>query len=245
MKFSYSYNTKDNERREAVVEAASRDAAYAALKAQGIRPSRVELAPGFANRACSFLRRRAVALVLALVAAVLMVLLWEEKRPERVERRQIYGDQAIVAAGEKSGWAEVFDNAAERVLALFAQPGRTVPPVRMTDAILAQLEVCAKSPTVARDESLSEYRQMRDIVDGMKAELREYLADGGTVREYVQELVKRQDAEISLYKSAERALEDAKRAKLSDADLAIAWRRINGQLRARGIRTIPLPEGQR
>ena len=50
MKYTYAYKTSDGARHEASIEAASRDAAFAALKARGIRPSAVRETPGLANK---------------------------------------------------------------------------------------------------------------------------------------------------------------------------------------------------
>ena len=50
MKFFYEYRTRDNERRSGEVNAADREAAFALLKSQGIRPSRLNEAPGLANK---------------------------------------------------------------------------------------------------------------------------------------------------------------------------------------------------
>ena len=50
MKFTYQYRTKDNAIQHGVVSATDKDAAYAALRAYGIKPSRVEELPGFFNK---------------------------------------------------------------------------------------------------------------------------------------------------------------------------------------------------
>ena len=50
VRFVYQYRTHDNAVRSGEVSAADRDAAYRALKEKGIRPSRLEEAPGLANK---------------------------------------------------------------------------------------------------------------------------------------------------------------------------------------------------
>ena len=50
MKFLYEYRTSDNAKHSGTICAASRDAAYAAIKELGVRPSRVVEAPGFFNK---------------------------------------------------------------------------------------------------------------------------------------------------------------------------------------------------
>lgn len=50
MKFIYQYRTPNNKQHKAFITAPTKEAAYAALKAQGIKPGRVEEAPGFFNK---------------------------------------------------------------------------------------------------------------------------------------------------------------------------------------------------
>ena len=51
VKFIYSYNTKQNERREGLaIFAPNRDAAFSELNRQGIRPYKLVPAPGLWNK---------------------------------------------------------------------------------------------------------------------------------------------------------------------------------------------------
>ena len=73
MKYTYAYKTPDGIRHEATIEASSRDAAFAALREQGIRPIKVVAADGSkANGAPVGVRRRVVAasVLVAVIAAV-------------------------------------------------------------------------------------------------------------------------------------------------------------------------------
>ena len=73
MKYTYAYKDSDGKRHEAAIEASGRDAAFAALREQGIRPIKVVAADGSkANGAPVGVRRRvvAVSILLAVVAAV-------------------------------------------------------------------------------------------------------------------------------------------------------------------------------
>ena len=76
MKFDYQFRTRDNELKSGTIAASSRDAAFAALKRQGVNPSRVVLSPGFLNRLAAIGKRGwlIVILALALLAAVLSLL---------------------------------------------------------------------------------------------------------------------------------------------------------------------------
>lgn len=72
MKFDYQFRTPGNELQSGRISASSRDAAFAALKRQGVNPSRVVLAPGALNRLAAIGKRgwMIVILALALMAAV-------------------------------------------------------------------------------------------------------------------------------------------------------------------------------
>lgn len=243
MKFRYSYNTKDNVRRDGVINAARREDVFTVLKAQGIKPYGVELVPGILNKLPS-LRLMLVAVVLVIVGFVssLVPVAFRNYNGDRIERRQIYGDQAIIDAGESSHWSDVFEGEAEQFLAMYALPGRNVPSGKMTDDLIRQLKDCLNKASVIKDDRLDEYRQIRDIVKGMKEELREFIEDGGSVEEYVAELISRQATEVAVYEKAVSALENARSAQISKEDFIAAWKRINGDLREMGIRTVPLPE---
>ena len=141
MKFIYEYRTPDNARHSGVVHAADTEAAYAALKKQGIKPSRLSEAPGLFNKlfgkgkcwmAIGFLA--VVAVVLALGRARTLPsppLTSVDAVLDSTTRRQPIGDAAVIDEGIRTGWSEVFDLEGERFLASFAIPG-THPSVRVT-----------------------------------------------------------------------------------------------------------------
>ena len=72
MKFLYEYRTSDNAKHSGTICAGSRDAAYAAIKALGVRPSRVVEAPGFFNKLFGKGKRWIAISLLAAVAVVLV-----------------------------------------------------------------------------------------------------------------------------------------------------------------------------
>ena len=118
MKFVYSYNTRQNERRAGlVISARNRDAAYAELNKQGIRPFRLEPAPGFWNRISGLGWRWFIIAVLVLVVGILVAValtqhkdiiemgkdgdvreIVSEAISSRV-RRQLIGDQGFIEKG--------------------------------------------------------------------------------------------------------------------------------------------------
>ena len=82
-------------------------------------------------------------------------------------------------------------------------------------------------------------RQIKSMVEGMKAEARAYIAAGGTIVEYGKRLTERQDAEIAIYERAKADFEAAKKVK-SEEELVAYWESLNDRLRNLGIKLIPL-----
>lgn len=247
MKFLYEYRTKDNVRHEGVIDAASRDAAFAALKAQGIRPGSVKEAPGFFNKLFGK-GKRWIAIAVLTVAAVIAFTSARRAKEEAKSvrsafelqmRHQLIGDLAVIERGQKTGWADVFAHQGERFLAGYAIPGEApavtgVPENKLRDALGREIEIKA-------DDSI-EVRQVKSIVEGMKNEARAYLADGGTLMQYGSRLVRRQREEAELYERSKNEIETAVREKMPVRELAALWEKRNEGLRRLGIRTIPAPE---
>ena len=77
-----------------------------------------------------------------------------------------------------------------------------------------------------------EVRELRQIVNGMREEMRAYLANGnGTPRSYWRRLIERTQQEMQIRERTRRELEHEK-------DAAV-WERKNEALRRLGLRTIP------
>ena len=69
MKYTYAYKTSDGARHEAAMEAGSRDAVFAALRARGIKAIKVVAADGSkANGEVRGIQKRVVAVALLAVA---------------------------------------------------------------------------------------------------------------------------------------------------------------------------------
>lgn len=232
MKFLYQYRTPDNKQHRAVIRAASKDAVYALLKAQGIKPGRVEEAPGFFNKLFGKGKRWLAIGVLALIA--LVAIATAHKLHRRMgdaltatvveERSQLYGDPVVIQECEDAGWTNVFDNAFDCLLAHYAVPGRAVPQMPKVD--VADVEK-ALALVAIRSGELEEAVKMKRMVNGMKQELREYIADGGTIRGYVKRLSIRQRAESDIFDLAQKK----SRRMNGVAEL----KAINRELRARGL----------
>lgn len=223
MRFLYQYRTSENELRHGVVKASDRDSAFAALKAQGIRPSKVEEAPGLFNKILGKGKRWLAIAVLVPLAAIGWWLAVSEREPDWEERSQIYGDPVLIKELSADNWAAVFENEGDRFLAAYAVPGREVaellPP---KDAALVM-----KSAVSVGEGDGEVVRKIKRIVNGMKREMREYVRDGGTPEGYFRRLAIRQKAEAQVLSSAERALRN-------ERDPA-KWSERNRQLQAMGL----------
>ena len=265
MRFSYAYKTRDGVRHEASIEAESRDAAFAALRQDGIRPIKVVAADGSkANGAQSAplaggkverwngWKSAAVVLLVLFVLFVLSILLSPRLRTSLFSalkiapasslasldttRRFPIGDAAIIEKGILTGWSDVFQNEGERFLASFAVPGVKAGQ-RSTTA--GELEAALARRIAIPDDAGLEARQIMAMVEGMKQEARAYVAAGGNVVEYGKRLTERQDAEIAFYERTKAEMEQAKKTR-SGHDLIEFWEEKNDALRHLGIRPITL-----
>ena len=82
-----------------------------------------------------------------------------------------------------------------------------------------------------------EVRELREIVNGMREELREYLANGnGTPRSYWRRLLERTQQEMQIYERTRRELENEKNEAV--------WEEKNEALRRLGLRPIPNPRDE-
>ncbi len=262
MDFIYYYKTSDGVRREAEISAPTRDEAFAALRKQGIRPMKVVSKEGTrANGEVKFVGKRFVfsALVAGLIVGGVLVFIGNDKeaefykadgtmgveRKEKVcvpmVRRQIFGDRAKVDSLMRGGANLIFSNKGEVFLSQFAEPGRTFPK---QDSLALDLEKALldslKVPIYTFSDEMQECVELKNIVAGMKEELRMFLASGGSVKEYITRLVSRQEMEITHRENAQENLAKALRETSAKEALA-AWHGLNAWLNAMGIEKLPLP----
>ena len=247
MKFIYEYRTPDNAKHNGVICASDSETAYAALKKQGIKPSRFSEAPGLFNKLFGKGKRWMAIGFLAAVAVVLAV--GRSRTPpsslptsvdavlDSTTRRQPIGDLAVIDEGIRTGWADVFDLEGERFLASFAIPG-THPAMRVTTEE-ALMKALAQKPAGLSSEPVSiEARQIRAMVEGVKHELREFLAAGGTISSYGRKLVRRQEDELAYYRRAKNEVDSALRNGEAREDVERLLRKNNAALRKMGIRPV-------
>ena len=254
MRFQYQYKLSGGERRAGICDAPSKDAVFSLLKKEGIKPFDVKLAPGVFNRIRSFGKRGLAIAVLAVLCAVLAVAVGRRTSTpsgavaladslDSALRRQLIGDSAIIDQGIRTGWADVFSLEGDRFLASFAIPGAS-PAIRSTTEEKLKEALSANTASGASlrqdvGESL-ESRQIVAIVAGMKSELRQFVADGGSFVQYGRLLVQRQEQEIAYYNRAKNEI-DVVAEKGDVVELKALWKRRNGELKRMGIRTVLLP----
>lgn len=247
MRFAYAYRDSSGIRHEAFIEAESRDAAFAALRKDGIRPIKVVASDGSkANGAPVGLRKRAVAILLgvAVVVAVCVTVAVsrlsappsEDGLDSDTTRRFPIGDAAVIEKGILTGWSDVFPEEGERFLASFAVPGVKAGQKNTT---AGEIETALARRIKPEANDSLEARQIKAMVEGMKQEARAYIAAGGNVVEYGKRLTERQDAEIAFYERTKGEMERAKETR-SGSDLIEFWEEKNDALRNLGIRTITL-----
>ena len=147
----------------------------------------------------------------------------------------------VYAQLRREGWADVFTLEGDRFLASFAIPG-TAPAIRSTtEEEIKEALRCSPSNFDSGSASL-EARQIRAMVSGMKQELRDFLADGGTIRQYGRRLVQRQEAELGYYHRAKAELDRAIAEKRAQNEINELVEKHNAALRKIGVRLLVLPE---
>lgn len=251
MHYTYAYKASDGTRHEGVVGAPSRDAVFEILRSQGIRPIKVVAADGSkANGELHGVRKRVVAALVALVAIGVGVFAYVQgtrsgealvrNGESSTPRHQIYGDPVVMSEFDKGEFAAVLEREGDRILARFAQPGRIMGAKSLTEkemAVLAayvenDLAPAADIPIAEADSR--EARELKQIVNGMREEMREYLANGmGTPRSYWRRLNERTMHEVQIYERTRRELEKETSEEV--------WEQKNDALRRLGLRTIPNP----
>ena len=243
------------------MNAASREEVFAELRKRGIKAIKVLAADGSkANGEVRGVRKRAVAALVALAAVCAgVVTYFGGTRTAAVTaadsatsspRHQIYGDPAIMETIERGDFGGILSRDGDKMLAIFAQPGklmcaRGVNPRRLEGIgkrekgkevfeTYAKNELGADKDIQIAAEDSREVRELKQIVNGMREEMREYLANGnGTPRSYWRRLNERTLSEMQIYERTRRELEKETRPEI--------WEQKNESLRILGLRTIPAP----
>ena len=245
MKYTYAYKTSDGIRHEDFMNASSREEVFEALRAKGIKAIKVVASDGSkANGEVRGVRKRVVvALVLSVaVGAGVVAYIGGERTGASVAptfetsetRRQVIGDVAVIEKGIRTGWADMFEREGDRFLASFAIPGVAAGQRSTSEEEIRRV---LNTKVEAKPDDSIEVRQIKAMVEGMKAEARRYLAAGGTAVGYGKRLVERQEAEIAVYSRVKSEIE-AMRKKKSAEELESFIEERNDELRNLGIKPI-------
>ena len=137
-------------------------------------------------------------------------------------------------------WRVIFSNPGERLLALFAEPGMRLSMLpRLPDSLKDDMDKALHTRLTISPDELDEYRQMKCIVEGMKAELRNYLSAGGNLTGYIKRLQARQNEEAAFLEKARAELGKQIEA---GADVVSAWQEMNKRIREQGLPALPMPD---
>ena len=220
-KFHYFYQSKANENLDGWIAAKSRDDAYAQLRKVGIKPYKV-----VGKDPIAWKRWAAIAVLASALAGTYA---WLAVRPaptavdEPTVRHQIYGAESVIRNGMATEWA---------VCGLSA--GLKVAYVRPTSQIVSAVDESLESRQVAAEEDLIEYRQLKEIVESIKDELRRYKSQGGKTEGFIERLQERQSQEVAYYLAASQELENAK-SSMTEDEVYNLWAAKNAELRAIGL----------
>lgn len=237
-KFHYFYQSKENKNLDGWIVAKSRDDAYAQLRKQSIKPYKV-----VGKDPIAWKRWAAIA-VLAVALAGTYAWLALRSAPvapdEQFVRHQIYGAESVIRNGISTEWSACGLDEGERYLARYAQPGIKVAYRRKTPETASAVEASLSRHLEVEDSELLEYRQLKQIVESIKDELRAYIKSGGNVDGFLDRLQERQDQEVAYYNAANQELENAK-ATMSEDELYNLWAAKNAELRAIGLPMLKEP----
>ena len=257
MKYTFAYKTSDGIRHEDSLEAESRDEVFQVLRGRGIRPIKVVAADGSkANGEVHGLRKRAVLGLVALAALVAGVVAYlggertgaatAANSAANAPRHQIYGDPAIMEGLERGDFAAVLPRTGDQMLAVFAQPGKLMcakganprlldSTMEVAFAAYAKDELAAEHDIAIDAGEERELRELKQIINGMREEMRYYLANGnGTPRSFWRRLNERTAQEMQIYERTRRELENETSPE--------TWESKNEALRRIGLRTIAKPK---
>ena len=254
MKYNYAYKTSDGTRHEESMTASSREEVFAELRKRGIKAIKVVAADGSkANGEVRGVRKRIVAMFVCIAAIITGVAVYfapVKSTPTTsstpitkvsiatpLPRQMIPGDRTRISAAANS-----LKSVPERLLAAFAEPGRSF---ELGSEMPTESEFAAilREPLRIADDEFTESVDLKRIVTRIKGDMRRYLAAGGTAEEFIAELVKRQKQEIAYREKAEERLNEMLKGDTSKAyDFFL---KANAQLQSMGIYPLPLPDSLR
>jgi len=256
VKFEYEYRSSDNVRHAGVVVASDREAAFRQLRESGIKPGRLNEAPGFFNWLFGKGKRWLAIGALTVALAAALVILFREGTAGRYaaeDRAQIFGDPAVLGKLSRNGWRETFPDIGEAWLARHAIPGKLcgcptvgsgepVGEPAVVDALLARKD----APLSIDEQDPDELKKMKRIVNGMKREFSDYVESRADAVDYMAKACERCRVEKGIAESLSREIMTLEH-KLEDVNVdrvqvLTEWDKKNATLRSMGLTTIAPPE---
>ena len=257
MKYTYAYKTSDGTRHEDSMNASSREEVFAELRKHGIKAIKVVAADGSkANGEVRGVRRRVVLAIVCFAAIVTGGIVYiatsskagsiatkahidapnsRMRNATPLPRQMIPGDRGRIAEAAAS-----LKSAPERLLAAFVEPGRSLTALDGKTPTEAEFAAILREPLKIADDEFTESVDLKRIVTRIKADLRRFLAAGGTADEFIAELIKRQKLEIAYREKAEARLNEMLKGDTAKAyDFFL---KANAQLQSMGIYPLPLPD---
>lgn len=256
--FTYAYKSSDGVRHVDEIVAPTRDDAFAELRKQGIRPIKVVEKDAGKRQIRNLTLAGLLLVIVAAGTAWVVASRYHADKPQisstvavaeirkaayyakPLPRQPLQGDAKRRALAYSNG----FEHVSESFLARFAEPGAEVSDPQLTDEIERDFSAALKSYILITDDEYTESVDLKRIVCGMKREMRAYLAGGGTIRGYVDELVKRQEIERSLREKVERRVRELIAVNSDETSLRRAFDyllKANASLRTRGIEPLAIP----
>lgn len=240
MKYHYFYQTSKNETLDGWISAKNRYDAYKKLKREGIKPYRM-----LGKDPLEWKRWSAIAILSAALASSVFLYFFTRKAPPSEEPRgQLYGDPEILQQLSADGWRGTFENPGDAWFARHAIPAShcgcrdagTENREQATDLSTERLPLPADDPP--------ELLKMKRMVNGMKAELETFLAQGGTSAGFMERCDRRLADELDTIEDYDKAF-SALHLRMEREGLSAAiskeWKQKNAELRSMGLPTIPIP----
>lgn len=158
------------------------------------------------------------------------------------ERRQLSGAALRIAEAEKMGIKPKFEHESECFLAMYAEPGKPVPPPPISKQLIEDMKQALIEPIRVEEGDSEEIAALKGVVQGMKKELIAFIKDGGDIEGYFKELDKRQQHEYDMYAEANDSLMKMVNDPNASLDESYEYfKKVNETLDQRGIRKLHIP----
>ena len=224
-KFEYEWQGADKVRKRGEIDAPNREAAFAALRTQGIRAIRVEPKGWERGEGFRGMRKRTVAAIALGAVLASGTVTWYSLRATLASTNPARGDMSVHER-PRSGPTETspsdgrriakaaprrflpkvwpllpvtnfFEHASENMLARFAMPGTDPGPMPLDDeTIIADFFVALDSDIVISPDDPPDVAALKRIVAGLKDEADIYLRTGMGIADYLVVLRQRQKMEM-------------------------------------------------